>query len=55
MGTSGTTHGKKDIEDRVKDLEHRLDQLLTGKVDLTLVDTVDLQVSPKSKLRVSCE
>jgi hypothetical protein len=54
MGT-GTPHGKKDIEERVKDLENRLDQLLTGKVDLTLVEVKDLQVSPKSKLRVACE
>ncbi len=56
MGTgTGTAHGKKDVEERVKELEARLDNLLTGKVELKVVDVVDLQVSPKSKLRVACE
>jgi hypothetical protein len=58
MGTGtggGAAHGKKDVDQRVKDLEERLDNLLTGKVNLQVVEVSDLQVSPKSKLRVACE
>lgn len=41
-----------DVDERVARLEKRLDELLSGKVEL---EVQDLSVAPRSKLRVSCE
>lgn len=43
---------KKTLEERVKKLEERLDNLLSGKVEL---EVQDVAVAARSKLRVSCE
>ena len=56
MGT-GTSRGgggqpAGPVEERVKELEKRLDALLSGKVEL---EVQDIQVAPRSKLRVACE
>lgn len=53
--TPSTGHGKPGVEARVQRLEERLEQLLQGKIDLEVVDSQDLAVSPRSKLRVACE
>lgn len=55
MGTEPDKTGRQSVDERVKKLEERLDNLLSGKVDLEVVELGALQVSPKSKLRVSCE
>jgi len=39
-------------DDRIKRLEERLENLLTGKVELEIQD---ISVAPRSKLRVACE
>jgi hypothetical protein len=53
MATETGNPGKvKELEDRIKRLEARLDRLLTAKVEL---DVKELTVAPRSKLRVSCE
>lgn len=44
--------GKQKIEERVKNLEDRLNKLLTAKVEL---DVTEITVAPRSKLRVACE
>ncbi|MFC3695580.1 hypothetical protein [Chenggangzhangella methanolivorans] len=58
MGTSNTPNeatGKETLDEKVQKLEERLDKLLSGEIDLTVVELGDLQVSPRSKLRVACE
>jgi hypothetical protein len=47
--------GQESVEEKVKKLEERLDNLLSGKVELKVMELSDLQVSPRSKLRVACE
>ena len=44
--------GKRELEDRVKDLEKRLNDLLKGKIEL---EVKPVSVAPRSKLRVACE
>lgn len=44
--------GKLEVEDRIKDLEARLDDLLSGNVEL---EVKEVAVAPRSKLRVMCE
>lgn len=40
------------LEERVKKLEERLNNLLTGKVE---VEVRELSVAPRSKMRMVCE
>ncbi|MDU0309431.1 hypothetical protein [Rhizobium sp. 10PS4] len=55
MVTDQDKSGRGSVDERVKKLEERLDKLLSGKIDLEVVELGALQVSPKSKLRVACE
>ena len=43
------------LEERLERLEQRIDRLLSGQVDLEIVDIEQVSVAPRSKLRVSCE
>ena len=45
----------KELSERVKKLEKRLNDLLAGKVDLEVVEVKEVKISPRSKLRVACE
>jgi hypothetical protein len=57
--TAKTKRGTASVEDRVKELETRLNNLLGGKtelqVELEIKDVQGLTVAPRSKLRVACE
>lgn len=55
MKTEDEENGKASLEEKIKKLEERIDKLLSGKVDLQVLELGDLQVSPRSKLRVACE
>lgn len=46
------TLGKSQLEQRISQLEKRLDNVLKGKLEL---EVKKIAVAPRSKLRVACE
>lgn len=57
-GTKAKTaaeRAKLSVEQRLEDLEKRLDALLDGTTELEIKEVQMVSVAPRSKLRVSCE
>lgn len=52
MGTAASKYGKGSVEERLKVLEDKLKNVLSGKLELEIKE---IAVAPRSKLRIACE